>query len=140
MKRQSAKRSSYHGRSILLLLAVFIIAVAALSLVTGYQSISAAAEERVIVSAQSYAEYVQSVLLSLDISADVVARDIAEDRSPESLREELTHQMLFFPQIETIEYYNPQGDLVMGVPATSLEVAESLSEEVLSLHRDVWVD
>lgn len=140
MKQEGSARQPDQGRTLFFVLVLSIVTVAAFGLIAGYRSVYLSARERVVVSAQSYGEYVHGVLGALDISADVVVREVLDRRSSEGLREYMRRQMLFVPQIETLEYYDAEGICLIGVPETSIEVSKGIPRDLLSLHRDAWVE
>ncbi len=140
MKPRRARRQSGQSRTLFLVLVLSIAGVAAFGLIAGYQSVHLSARERVVVSAQSFGEYVHGVLGALNISTDVVAREATDGRSGEELREYMRRQMLFVPQIETLEYYDAEGAFLVGVPETPIEMSGNISRDLLSLHRDAWVE
>jgi two-component sensor histidine kinase/PAS domain-containing protein len=140
MKQDGAERHKDQGRTLFFVLVLSIVAVAAFGLIAGYRSVYLSARERVVVSAQSYGEYVHGVLSALDISTDVVVREVLDGRNGEELREYMRRQVLFVPQIETLEYYDPDGTFLVGVPETSVEISQSMSRDLLTLHRDAWVE
>ncbi len=140
MKKPRVGRQLRQSRVLFFVLVLCIVVVAAFGLFVGYRSASRSARERVVVSAQSYGEYVHGVLGALDISADVVVRRVIEGANREELRRYMRHQALFVPHIESLEYYNAEGRFLVGVPETAVEMGGSLSPDLLGLHRDAWVE
>ncbi len=140
MKQKGSRRRADQSRTLFFVLVLSIVAVAAFGLIAGYRSVYLSARERVVVSAQSYGEYIHGVLGALSISTDVVVREVLDGRSGEELREYMRRQVLFVPQIETLEHYDAEGVFLVGVPETAIEVSGSFSRDLLSLHRDAWVE